>query len=145
MMTSARDISLEAISPGDVADISWTATTEEVNAFAELSGDHNPLHKDPAYARAKGFSDCVVHGFFLGAKISGLIGMILPGKRCLLLEESLAFPNPTYPGDTVSLKAEISEIRHELALVMLRIKVTKATDNGPQTVTRGTVTCKILS
>ena len=71
--------------------------------------------------------------------------MILPGKRCLLLEESLAFPNPTYPGDTVSLKAEISEIRHELALVMLRIKVTKATDNGPQTVTRGTVTCKILS
>jgi len=144
-MTSPREIAFEDLSPGVAADISWTAGVEEIEAFAEFSGDRNPLHVDEAYAREQGFADRVVHGFLLGAKVSALIGMFLPGRRCLLVEESLNFPNPVYPGDEVTLSAEVVESRADLALVRLKIRGEKKGDEGAQSVVRGNVLCKILS
>nr|ABZ09810.1 putative MaoC like domain protein [uncultured marine microorganism HF4000_APKG8K5] len=144
-MTSAREIAFEDLSPGVSADISWTAEVAEIESFAELSGDRNPLHMDGAYAREQGFADRVVHGFLLGAKVSALIGMFLPGRRCLLVEESLSFPNPVYPGDEVTLSGEVVNTRADLALVSLKIKGEKKSESGTQSVVRGKVLCKILS
>ncbi len=144
-MTSAREIAFEDLSPGVSADISWTAEVEEIEAFAELSGDRNPLHVDEVYAREHGFADRVVHGFLLGAKVSALIGMFLPGRRCLLVEESLNFPNPVYPGDEVTLSGEVVDKHTDLALVSLKIRGEKKDKGGAQSVVRGNVLCKILS
>ncbi len=144
-MTSAREIAFEDLSPGVSADISWTAEVEEIEAFAELSGDRNPLHVDEVYAREQGFADRVVHGFLLGAKVSALIGMFLPGRRCLLVEESLNFSNPVYPGDEVTLSGEVVDTHTDLALVSLEIRGEKKDEDGVQSVVRGNVLCKILS
>ncbi len=144
-MTSAREIAFEDLSPGVSADISWTAEVEEIEAFAELSGDRNPLHVDEVYAREQGFADRVVHGFLLGAKVSALIGMFLPGRRCLLVEESLNFSNPVYPGDEVTLSGEVVNTHIDLALVSLKIRGEKKNEDGVQSVVRGNVLCKILS
>ncbi len=144
-MTSAREIAFEDLSPGVSADISWTAEVEEIEAFAELSGDRNPLHVDEVYAREHGFADRVVHGFLLGAKVSALIGMFLPGRRCLLVEESLNFSNPVYPGDEVTLSGEVVDTHTDLALVSLKIRGEKKDEGGAQSVVRGNVLCKILS
>ena len=144
-MTSAREIAFEDLSPGVSADISWTAEVAEIESFANLSGDSNPLHMDGAYARERGFADRVAHGFLLGAKVSALIGMFLPGRRCLLVEESLNFPNPVYPGDEVTLSGEVVDTHTDLALVSLKIRGEKKDEDGAQSVVRGNVLCKILS
>ena len=144
-MTSAREIAFEDLSPGVSADISWTAEVAEIESFADLSGDRNPLHMDGAYARERGFADRVAHGFLLGAKVSALIGMFLPGRRCLLVEESLNFPNPVYPGDEVTLSGEVVDTHTDLALVNLKIRGEKKDEGGAQSVVRGNVLCKILS
>ena len=144
-MTSAREIAFEDLSPGVSADISWTAEVAEIESFANLSGDRNPLHMDGAYARERGFADRVAHGFLLGAKVSALIGMFLPGRRCLLVEENLNFPNPVYPGDEVTLSGEVVDTHTDLALVSLKIRGEKKDEGGAQSVVRGNVLCKILS
>src|SRR5206468_12651807 len=76
---TALDLSLDALSVGYTATIAWTAENAEIDAFAAVSGDYNPLHMDPAYATSLGFADRVSHGMLLGAKLSGFIGMVLPG------------------------------------------------------------------
>ena len=144
-MTNPCEIAFEDLSPGISADISWTAGVEEIEAFSELSGDRNPLHMDGDYAREQGFADRVVHGFLLGAKVSALIGMFLPGRRCLLVEESLNFPNPVYPGDEVTLSGEVVDTLADLALVSLKIRGEKKGEGESQSVVRGNVLCKILS
>ena len=144
-MINAREIAFEDLSPGVSADISWTAEVAEIESFADLSGDRNPLHMDGAYARERGFADRVAHGFLLGAKVSALIGMFLPGRRCLLMEENLNFPNPVYPGDEVTLSGEVVDTHTDLALVSLKIRGEKKDEDGAQSVVRGNVLCKILS
>ncbi len=144
-MTNAREIAFEDLSPGVSADISWTAEVVEIEQFADLSGDRNPLHMDGAYARERGFADRVAHGFLLGAKVSALIGMFLPGRRCLLVEENLNFPNPVYPGDEVTLSGEVVDTHTDLALVSIKIRGEKKDEDGAQSVVRGNVLCNILS
>ena len=95
---------LEDIAVGQVVDCVWQVTAKQIDQFSILSGDHNPLHVSTKYAMDNGYQDRVAHGFLFGAKLSGIIGMLLPGKRCLLLEEQLAFPNPIYPKDTIKLE-----------------------------------------
>src|SRR3989344_6555478 len=73
--------------------IEHTITKEEVKKFAALSGDFNPIHTH----------DGVVHGMFLGALVSRLIGMELPGPGALMIKESLEFKKPARVGDTVTI------------------------------------------
>ena len=141
------DLDITDIELGTVASLVWLVEAEEITAFAELSGDRNPLHVDGEYARSVGYQGEVAHGMLLGAKFSGLFGMKLPGKRCLLLEHTLAYPNPVYAGDQIALKVEVRDVHSELGIVELKATAENLSDSGdpgPQ-VARGKVTCKILS
>lgn len=141
-MTPAREIDFAMLRVGMVDEMSWTVDNALVDAFAALSGDHNPLHVDAAYARANGFPDRISHGFLLGAKVSAFIGMLTPGRRCLLLEESLAFPNPVFPGDTITLRGEVVELWPEQAMMRLKVKATKTAVTGKLVVVgRGSILC----
>jgi acyl dehydratase len=145
MTTDVEDRLFDAMTPGTSATFDWTVTEAEIDGFAALSGDINPLHVDADHARAEGFEDRVAHGFLLGAKVSALIGTRLPGKRCLLLEQRLAYPDPVYPGNEVTISAEIAERQEDLQLVTLNIRATRMQNGTALTVARGKVTCKILS
>lgn len=132
---------------GDTAEISWLVTDKEIAAFAELSGDHNPLHIDKSFANSVGFKDCVVHGYLLGSKLSALLGMHLPGKRCLIVEQKLAYPQPAYVGDTLNYRVNVININASMRVIELKVSVTKSNKDPDQrnTVARGKVICKILS
>ena len=147
MNDTAIDNRLEGFAVGDTAQTVWHVTEEEIKKFAALSGDRNPLHMDSDYARSYGFEDQLAHGLLVGAKISGVIGMQLPGKRCLLLEQKLSYPNPLYPGDCASMRVEIQTVHTELAVIELKVTVEKLSAAGaPESkIARGKVTCKILS
>ncbi|WP_041302933.1 MaoC/PaaZ C-terminal domain-containing protein [Helicobacter felis] len=71
-------------------------TPQHLQNFSALSGDHNPLHTDPTYAKEKGFKGCVVHGMLHSAYYSTLVGMHLPGKYALFQGIKVAFKNPLY-------------------------------------------------
>lgn len=146
MNLAATDNTIDDIAVGDSAELVWHVTHEEISAFAELSGDHNPLHIDAEYASSTGFDTQVAHGFLVGAKVSGLLGMQLPGRRCLLLDQSLAYPNPLYPGDEATIRVEIQSIHQDMAVLELKVSVVKNIGESGKSVkvARGQVTCKIL-
>ena len=78
-----------------------------LDTFSELSGDVNTLHMEKKYAISQGFEHRVCHGMLLGAFISRLIGMYLPGKHALYFSQSLNFINPCYPNDNITISGKI--------------------------------------
>jgi 3-hydroxybutyryl-CoA dehydratase len=125
---SFNSFSLKDIVVGQAVDYVWEVTAKQIDQFALLSGDYNPLHVSTEYAVDNGYHDRVAHGFLFGAQLSGIIGMLLPGKRCLLLEEHLAFPSPIYPKDTILINCTVREIWEDLSLIELKVKAKKEND-----------------
>jgi acyl dehydratase len=101
------DFRFEDIHTGDTASFERIMTENDIQSFAQLSGDYNPLHMDQSYAATTKFGKCIVHGMFLGALCSNLVGMYMPGKRCLYLKQTLLFKKPVYINDTVNIKGTV--------------------------------------
>jgi acyl dehydratase len=144
-MSQIADLSLADIEVGMQAELAWDVSEDDIDAFASLSGDINPLHVDATFARAQGFRNRVAHGLLLGSKVSAFIGTIMPGRRCLLLEQSLAFPNPVFPGDRIVVRGQVAELWSEQSLLRLKIRATKQDAGASVTVGRGMVLCRMLS
>lgn len=87
---------------------------DDVVAFADVSGDHNPLHLDEAYAARTPFGGRVAHGVLGLAAATGLMSQtgITDGTLVALLEVNWRFRRPVRPGDTVRLRLSVIEQRH---------------------------------
>ena len=144
-MVTARDLTIDDLRVGMNAELIWTVDAIEIDRFADISGDVNPMHVDAQHAKSLGHQDRLAHGFLLGSKISAFIGTILPGRRCLLLEEALSFPNPVYPGDRITISGQVTELWADRALLKLKFRATKPADDKRTVVCRGTVLCQIQS
>jgi len=118
----------------------WIVKKKDFRDFIKLSGDKNPLHSDFSYASKKGYKNIIAPGFLLGSKISGVIGTLLPGKRCLLLEEKLIFKLPIFPGNTINIKIVVKDLNKGLSVVTLKADVTK----NNLKVAVGELLCKVL-
>ncbi len=101
---------LEDLSVGQSAQREWTVSEAAVAAFAEVSGDTNPLHLDEAYAAGTQFKGRVAHGMLAGGYISAVLGMQLPGPGAIYVSQSLKFRRPIRIGDRVLARATIKEI-----------------------------------
>jgi 3-hydroxybutyryl-CoA dehydratase len=119
-----RDHTFEQLTDAMEARLVHTVQDAEVDAFARLSGDLNPLHTDRTFALQKGFPDRVVHGAFLAALVSRFVGMELPGRRSLLLSLKLDFAAPTFPGDTVEISGMVESTHPEMRAVSLKLRIT---------------------
>jgi 3-hydroxybutyryl-CoA dehydratase len=92
---------IEEITPGMSASMSHVVTDGDVRKFAEVSGDHNPVHLDEDYAKDSRFGRRIAHGLFSASFFSGLFGTKLPGRGCVYAAQNLKFRRPVYIGDTV--------------------------------------------
>ena len=81
-----------------------------VRAFAEVSGDRNPIHLDEAVAATSRFGQRIAHGAILFALISKVFGMDMPGVGTVYLSQTCNFKLPVFLGDTVTLEATITEL-----------------------------------
>ena len=81
-----------------------------VRAFAELSGDRNPIHLDDEVAGKSRFGRRIAHGAILFGIVSKVLGMDMPGIGTVYLGQTCNFKLPVFIGDTVKLQAEIIEI-----------------------------------
>ncbi|MEK9593456.1 MAG: MaoC family dehydratase [Luminiphilus sp.] len=103
------NVTFDEIAIGDTATYTRLITNQEVEAFAAISGDHNPLHLDPDYAATTPFGECIAHGMLTGALISAAIAMQLPGPGSVYLNQSLQFRAPVFLGDTLTVTLEVTE------------------------------------
>ncbi|HKR01222.1 MAG TPA: MaoC family dehydratase [Pyrinomonadaceae bacterium] len=101
------------IQVGDTAEFSRTITDADVRTFAELTGDHNPVHLDEEYAGATRFGRRIAHGMLTAALISSLLANRLPGEGTVYLSQSLKFAAPVYLDDTVTVRARVAAIRED--------------------------------
>ncbi|MBV8472080.1 MAG: MaoC family dehydratase, partial [Hyphomicrobiales bacterium] len=83
---------------------------EDVIRFAELSGDHNPIHLSEHFARKTRFGERIVHGLYTASLISAVIGMRLPGPGAVYVSQTLNFRGPVKIGDVVEVSVEVMEL-----------------------------------
>jgi acyl dehydratase len=114
----------DEIAVGDQATYTRLITNREVEAFAAISGDHNPLHLDPDYAATTPFGECIAHGMLTGALISAAIAMELPGPGSVYLNQSIQFKAPVLLGDTLTVTLTVTEKHGKRPWITLRCDVT---------------------
>ena len=102
--------SFESIRAGDQATVVRTITSEDVQRFAELTGDFNPLHVDHAFAETSPYKDIVVHGMLGASLLSTLIGTELPGDGAVWVSQSFEFLHPIRLDDTLTVTGTVTQI-----------------------------------
>jgi 3-hydroxybutyryl-CoA dehydratase len=110
----------EDLSVGRSAELTRTASDAAIRAFAEISGDDNPVHLDEAYAAQTSFGGRVAHGMLAGAYISAVLGTTLPGPGAIYLSQSLRFRRPVRPGDEVTARVTVTELDPQRGQVTLK-------------------------
>lgn len=112
------------LSIGQQAQRSKTITASDVERFASISTDTNPIHLDDMAAAASPFGRRVAHGMLSASLISAVIGMELPGPGAIYLSQTLNFRRPVFLDDTITAHVEVIAIRPDKPIVTLRATVT---------------------
>lgn len=108
-MTQITNIPYEKLEVGQQASFSKTVDERDVQLFAAVSGDNNPVHLDAAFAAETMFKERIAHGMFSGALISAAIACNLPGPGTIYLGQQLKFTRPVKLGDTLTVQLEVLE------------------------------------
>ena len=106
----------------------WTKTftADDVETFARLTGDRNPLHFDEDFARRTLPGRLIVHGGLTTGLFNALVAEILPGPGSVFLHQEWDYPAPAYIGDTVTAEAEVVEARADKPITTLRCVARRA-------------------
>lgn len=110
----------EEIEIGATASTVREVTAAMVEAFAEVSGDKNPIHLDEDYAKNTLFGKRIAHGILSASFISSVIANQLPGEGSIYLSQSLKFLAPVYLGDTITTTVTVTGIKPEKKIVFLK-------------------------
>ncbi len=106
---------------GDRAEFEKTVSAEDVARFAEVTGDSNPLHRDPEYAARTRFGQCIAHGMLSAGFISAALGTKLAPDCCVVyLSQSLRFLRPVKIGDTVRAVVEVKGVDAQKRIVTVQ-------------------------
>lgn len=110
------------------ARATWTRTfsAEDVEAFAGISGDRNPLHFDAEFAARTRVGRLVVQGGLTTGLFNALVAMRLPGPGSVFLHQEWDYPAPVYVGDRVTAEAEVIEARADKPITRLRCVARRA-------------------
>lgn len=106
---------MSKIKLGDTYTEKVRFTQANVDTFAQISGDNNPIHINPEYASKSIFGRCIVHGFFAGAVFSKVFGTQWPGEGTIYLYQEMKFMSPVFVEqdyDAVFEVVELDEVKH---------------------------------
>lgn len=106
--------------PGSRATWTRTLTADAVEAFAQISGDRNPLHFDAEFASRTRLGGLVVQGGLTTGLFNALVAMELPGPGSVFLHQEWDYPAAVRIGDTVTAEAEVIEVRADKPVTRLR-------------------------
>ncbi|MFZ3204264.1 MULTISPECIES: MaoC family dehydratase [Pseudomonas] len=108
-MSQSSNTPYDALEVGQTASYSKTVEERDIQLFAAVSGDRNPVHLDAEYAATTMFKQRIAHGMFSGALISAAVACELPGPGTIYLGQQMRFTAPVKLGDTLTVRLEILE------------------------------------
>ena len=108
-----ENVTFDEMQLGQSASLTRTLRAEDIQLFAVMSGDVNPAHVDPEFARDSMFHEVIGHGMWGGALISTVLGTQLPGPGTIYLNQSLRFSRPVTLGDTLTVSVTVKEKQSE--------------------------------
>jgi 3-hydroxybutyryl-CoA dehydratase len=123
MTLPARRLALAELAEAPPVEIAFAIDAAQMQAFAALSGDFNPLHTDAAFARAKGLAGPVVYGGLLLAQVSRLLGMHLPGRDGMWTGIRMDFRSPLMVGEEAVLMGHVAEVSESVGLATLKVEI----------------------
>ncbi|WP_158968995.1 MaoC family dehydratase [Chachezhania sediminis] len=112
-------ICIEDLEMGMSRYLQKTVTDEDIELFAKVSTDHNPVHLDDDYANHTVFHGRIAHGMLTAGLVSAVIGEQLPGHGTIYMGQTLKFLAPVRPGDTVRAEVTVTAIDHKKRRVTL--------------------------
>lgn len=116
-------------------------TDSVVRAFAELSGDYNPIHLDEEFAAKTRFGKRIAHGMISGALISAVLGYEFKERKIVYLSQTLKFTAPVFLDDTITATATVTNIREDKPIVTLE---TVCANQSGETVVTGEAVVMVL-
>ncbi len=112
-------IVIEDLEVGMIRTLTKEITDLDIELFAQISTDQNPVHLDDDYARDTIFEGRIAHGMLTAGLISAVIGEQLPGHGTVYLGQTLKFVAPVRPGDLVTAEVEVLDIDYGRRRVQL--------------------------
>lgn len=109
---------------GDEASRKRIFNDADVQQFADLTGDHNPVHLNAEFAAGTQFKAQIVHGMLVGSLFTGVLGEELPGPGSIYMTQNLSFKAPVYLGQEVTATVEVTNIREGKGIVSFNTYVT---------------------
>ncbi|MFX3623023.1 MAG: MaoC family dehydratase [Ectobacillus sp.] len=117
------ELAYDDIQVGDQASLTKTITDEDIQAFAKLTGDVNPVHLLDSFAENTMFKERIAHGMLVAGYISTILGTRLPGKNTIYLSQNVAFKAPVKIGDTIRVVAEVIKKRDDKKIITLQTNI----------------------
>jgi acyl dehydratase len=108
---------------GQRARRTQTVTAREVELYAEITGDRNPLHFDEAFAKSTRFGRLVAQGGIAAGMLNALVAMDLPGAGTVFMSQSLKYLAPTCLGDTLTAELEVLSLKPDKPVCQLRATI----------------------
>ncbi len=108
-MNDTQSFSFDELQEGQSCEIKRELTGADIDAFAELSGDRNPLHMDAEFAQTAGYPDRIAHGMLLASWVSAALAQHLPGRGTVYLRQNLEFRQAALPGDALLIRLTVAE------------------------------------
>lgn len=122
-MSTLSNYTFDEITIGQTASYSKRVQERDIQLFAAVSGDVNPVHLDAEFAAGTMFKERIAHGMLTGAVISAALAMELPGPGTIYLGQSLRFRLPVKIGDEIRVDLEVTDKREDRKFVTLDCKV----------------------
>ena len=133
-------MSIEDFYVGQSASLTKVFKSDEVEAFAEMSLDKNPIHLDEDYAEHSRFGRRIVHGFLVGSLISAVFGTQLPGKGAIYLHQEMDFRKPVFHNDEITAIVTVTNIRKDKSILYFD---TRCENNKGEVVIEGKAVLKV--
>jgi 3-hydroxybutyryl-CoA dehydratase len=125
---------------GQSASLSRVVTAHDVEAFAQITGDTNPVHLDAAYAAETRFGARIAHGMLAVSYISAVLGTRFPGPGTIYLSQNVSFLKPVFLGDTITATVTVSRFREDKGIVTF---VTECWNQAGEKVVDGQAVCLV--
>jgi len=129
---------MDSISVGQKARRSIRLTAEHVKTYAEMTGDHNPLHFDEGFASKTKFRKLVVQGGLTTGLLHALVAMDMPGPGTVFLSQNWKFTAPVFIGDTITAEAKVLSVHATKPVTQLKVLITR---QDGETVLEGEAWC----
>lgn len=119
---------LDGWEAGQEFEMKFFVSDEKVRQFAEVSGDHNPVHLDDEFAKASIFGQRIAHGMLSAAFLSAFLAQKMPGPGAIYRRQELKFLKPVYVNETITIRGILKNLNRERGVFTITTLVIK--ENG---------------